>query len=404
MPSLYVVSEYTDSDYVQEGLYINWGRKVIFIPKSEMLLVQSLPIEIRQLDLNEFRLWLKDLEDGSDGINFLDTHRHNPTVSVSGAILARVVEIINGYTVTFEDGQYAVNLVGSNSNVADVTNVNQVSVRSANSAGLQDLNSLQAASYVGGSIAYDGYSIYSGTNFPLGIRAFPINNMNDCLSIATARGLKNISVLSNSILSDVDLSDKYSVFGDSMFTLLHVDHSVHTGESEFNALSISGYFDNGAFIRECIVYEIDLNDGSMYQCAVLGPIRPGGVTQCTILDCYAGYPSEAQPVTLDLSNAPNGFALTIRAWHGDLRIINCSSVVLADIGIVAGHLYFDSTVTDGYFSVFNQAVIENYSTGSAVIMDHTIYSHMPASVWNSNTTSATVPGSIGEKIRKNLLR
>ena len=48
----------------------------------------------------------------------------------------RVVEIINGYTVTFEDGQYAVNLTGANSNISDVANVNQVSIRAANSAGL----------------------------------------------------------------------------------------------------------------------------------------------------------------------------------------------------------------------------------------------------------------------------
>jgi hypothetical protein len=51
-------------------------------------------------------------------------------------VLAMVIEIINGYTVTFEDGQYAVNLVGANSNVGDKVNLNDVSVRSANSAGL----------------------------------------------------------------------------------------------------------------------------------------------------------------------------------------------------------------------------------------------------------------------------
>ena len=43
------------------------------------------------------------------------------------------LEIINGYTLTFEDGQYAVNIYGGNSNVADVNNKNQVSVNTANS-------------------------------------------------------------------------------------------------------------------------------------------------------------------------------------------------------------------------------------------------------------------------------
>lgn len=118
------------------AINIDWGTRVINIPKADLTVIQLVPTEIRQLDINDFRLILKDLEDNVDGISFPSTHLHNTTVTVGGVSLARVVEIINGYTVRFEDGQYAVNLVGANSNVADVTIVNQVSIRSANSAGL----------------------------------------------------------------------------------------------------------------------------------------------------------------------------------------------------------------------------------------------------------------------------
>lgn len=115
---------------------ITWGTKVINIPKSDLTVVQLTPTEIYSMDLNWLHLTLKDLEDGEEGMAYLDTHRHNTEVSLGGVIYARVVEIINGYTITFEDGQYAVNVIGGNSNVSDVVNVNQVSVRSANSAGL----------------------------------------------------------------------------------------------------------------------------------------------------------------------------------------------------------------------------------------------------------------------------
>ena len=121
---------------------IDYATKSILVPRDYMEVVQLAPTEVRRLDLNVFRLELKSLEDDSDGMAFERTHSHTTGVSVSGAILARVVQIINGYTVTFEDGQYAVNLVGANSNVADVVNVNQVSVRTANSAGLVDLSTL----------------------------------------------------------------------------------------------------------------------------------------------------------------------------------------------------------------------------------------------------------------------
>ena len=127
-----------------DNVYVDWGTKIIHIPRDDMFLVQSVPTEIRQLDVDVLHDRLKDLEDNVDGIAYVDTHSHNPSITISGAILAPVVEIINGYTVTFENGLYAVNLVAANTNVGDVTNVNFVSIRSSNSAGLQNLKSLES--------------------------------------------------------------------------------------------------------------------------------------------------------------------------------------------------------------------------------------------------------------------
>ena len=118
------------------AITINWVTKVINVPKADLTLIQADP-EIRELDIDEFRLALKDLEDSEEGIVYPDTHRHNTEVTLGGVTLARVVEILDPYTITFEaDGYYAVALVGANSNIPDKTNVNCVSLRSANSAGL----------------------------------------------------------------------------------------------------------------------------------------------------------------------------------------------------------------------------------------------------------------------------
>lgn len=67
------------------------------------------------------------------------THNHVAPINVGGVTLARVVEIINGYTVSFEDTgtPYSVRLDGANNNIADVANlITNVSIRSNNSAGL----------------------------------------------------------------------------------------------------------------------------------------------------------------------------------------------------------------------------------------------------------------------------
>lgn len=125
------------------AITITWATKIINVPRLDMTLIQGSP-EIRELDINTFRLTLKDLEDDEAGMPFLHTHEHNTEVVIGGVTLARVIRIVNGYTVTFEDGQYAVNLVGANSNISDVTNVNQVSIRARNSAGLTTPGALTA--------------------------------------------------------------------------------------------------------------------------------------------------------------------------------------------------------------------------------------------------------------------
>lgn len=120
------------------AISIAWATKIITIPQSYLT---DLGGGVYELDTDQFRLDLKDLEDSEEGMPFPTTHNHNTTVTVGGVTLARVIEIINGYTITFEDGMYAVKLTGSNNNISDVSNVNSVSIRSANSAGLIQISS-----------------------------------------------------------------------------------------------------------------------------------------------------------------------------------------------------------------------------------------------------------------------
>jgi hypothetical protein len=117
------------------ALGIDWPNRLILVPQADLT---PLGPGLFQLDLNAFRLELKDREDDVDGMVYLDTHRHNTETTLSGTTFARSVEIINGYRVEFEDvgGPYTVVVSGGNHNIADVKIVNQVSLVVNNSAGL----------------------------------------------------------------------------------------------------------------------------------------------------------------------------------------------------------------------------------------------------------------------------
>lgn len=112
---------------------IDWGTKIISVPQADLTFISGSTYE---LDLDWFRLELKGLEASEEGMQFDVTHNHVAPISVAGITLARVIEFVNGYTIEFEDLQYGVNVVGGNSNIADVLVRNQVSVNTANSAGL----------------------------------------------------------------------------------------------------------------------------------------------------------------------------------------------------------------------------------------------------------------------------
>lgn len=112
---------------------INWLTRVILIPQSFLTLVSGV---LYELNVDDFRLVLKDIEDSEEGMPFPDTHRHNTEVVLSGVTYARTFEIINGYTVEFENGMYRVRCVGANHNIADVQVINSVSLIIGNSAGL----------------------------------------------------------------------------------------------------------------------------------------------------------------------------------------------------------------------------------------------------------------------------
>ena len=119
------------------ALSVTWGTKIINVLQADLTPVTG---TLYELDTDQFRKDLKNLEDGEAGMPFPDTHTHNTEVTVAGVTYARFIEIINGYSITFEDAQYSVRLAGSNNNFFDVENgilnQNQVQIIPGNAAGL----------------------------------------------------------------------------------------------------------------------------------------------------------------------------------------------------------------------------------------------------------------------------
>ena len=119
------------------AITIDYLTKIILVPQADLTFISG---TLYTMDTDAFRLALADLQDDEEGIPFDTIYQHNTEVIVAGTTFARTIEIINGYSIEFEDGQYTVRLEGSNNNIFDVEAgilvQNQVQVIPTNSAGL----------------------------------------------------------------------------------------------------------------------------------------------------------------------------------------------------------------------------------------------------------------------------
>lgn len=346
---------------------IDWANRIINVSRTGLTLVQASP-EIRLLDLDLFRLELKALEASEEGVSFLDTHEHVAPFDVGSVTLARAVKIINGYTCTFEDGQYAVNFDGANTNLAEVSNVNQVSIRPNNSAGLTFSREVQIQSFEGAQIWVDTLLGQSGTAYPIGTPASPVNNLDDALTIATNNSLpRRFRVSGNLTLQqDMESCDFESATGLQNASITLNGYSVD--QSRFVGLCIGGTGSGEVTAVSTKLENVSGLTGEFIGCGIIGLQTPGNTSTTTLVNCYSKIPGATRPV-IDLVA---GFSddLEIRGYSGGLTLRNID-LATQDVSIdfVSGVLELESTCTAGTVVVNGVAYLIDNSNGTTINKD-----------------------------------
>jgi len=278
--------------------------------------------------------------------------------------LARVVEIINDYTITFEDGQYAVNLVGANSNVADRVNVNQVSVRASNSAGLITNTAIEYSSFNGG-VTVDITSNYVGTGFPTGTPRQPVNNMADALLIAEYRGFTTFYILGDITLDNSMDFTQYTFVGESPGkTTITVASDANVEKCEFYEATVTGTLDGECKVKDCVITDINYISGYIELCVLEDTITLGGGANAIFLDCWGGVNFSTPPI-IDLGDS--GQTLVMQNFNGRVKWQNKNGPEEINATLNAGWVVLDSTITNGTINIIGIGTVEDNSTGSAVV-------------------------------------
>ena len=332
--------------------------------------------------------------DSPEGITWLKTHNHNTEVLLGGLTYARVIEILEPYTVTFEDGQYAVNLVGANSNVGDKVNVNQVSVRSANSAGLISSSAIEFSSF-NSRVSININSTYSGTMFPIGTEQQPVNNLDDALLIAQFRGLKTLYIMSNFTISTYTLSG-YNLIANNSENLITIDGVIWNGGT-IHECTIQGTFANGSRINITNSKILNLNNITLEanNCYLSGVIELNNSNPSNFYNCVDGIPGSGTPI-IQVNDCEN---LGFWGYFGGLKLVNITSNTLISCNINSGRLIVDSTCVNG--SIILRGIGSLSGTSGGTIIDSSGLldkSEISNTIWNEQLSGHTITGSAGKTL------
>jgi hypothetical protein len=364
--NLYVDEGYVDYDYTQSDVVVYWKEHIIFVPKIAMVEVQVDPTEIWKLDVPEFKAKLGRLQESELGMTQPTIFKHNPAVEIGGAILAKVVEILPPYVVMFEDDRYAVNLVGANNNIGDRTLVNQVSVRSSNSAGLQDLSMLQAASFDGGAVVIDTLKGIQGTVYPIGTRSNPVNNIRDANTIMSIHNLGALMVEGTLNLTGTDDVRDITILGQNPTdTFVTMTGTVLAEGVTLRNLFYSGVLSSRALLQGCILGDIEYSSGYIKECV----LRAGLIklySDGVFINCTSGASFDAKQVIQLHQDA----RLTVREHHGSLKITNSDVGNLCDISLT-GVITLDDTNVGGIIIVNGDATVVDNTGVNCTVIDNT---------------------------------
>ena len=380
------------------NISIDWGTSTILVPKSAMVLVQSTPNVVYQLDVFAFKVELGNQLDDTDGMSYTDIFSHNPPVSVGGVELARVLQILSPYTVTFENGQYSVNLTGANNNVADRVNTNQVSIRTSNSAGLVTSQAIEFGEY-GAQVTLDTVNGLPGALYPTGTLRQPSNNLADAKLIAAARGFSRIKIIGNFTFAAADVLDGFEMHGESPAkSWIYLTDAATITNCAFLHATVTGALDGGCDLDLCTVDGLLYIDGTIHDCQINQSAMSINGTRAEFIRCWSGVPGSATP-HIDMGGT--GTDLLVRDWSGGLKLSNYTSGTNAiSIDITSGHIIIDSTVTAGVFTFRGLGKLtDNSGPGATVDRDNLINRAVIASsVWDQPIAEHTIVGSVAEAL------
>ena len=387
---------------IRSDLTVNWEaspRIITIAAPSTEITIQDLLDTCRDLESQPSAMDDDHLIDGS-GKEFLGgTTYVGLTVTLNNTVLAFEARggpawilcvIAGGNLVSVDEN-------GNNIDPRTPTAYTTVDRTASSSATLQEQEALQYSSFQN-AVWIDINGSNTGTDYPVGTREYPVNNITDAVAIANGRGFDTLEILSDMVIdSGTDIIGFTLKGKHECATSIYIADAVSCENIAIQYVTVSGILDGRTHISECEIGNLDYVNGHIHASSLVGIISLDGNTDAQIISCFSGIAGTGTP-TIDLGGG--GQSMGVRNYNGGLRLTNKTGDDNVSIDLNSGHIILDSTVVSGTIVVRGVGHITDNSGPNVNLMADSLLnpSNIGDAVWAEDITSSTTSGTAGEAL------
>lgn len=238
---------------------------------------------------------------------------------------------------------------------------------------IRDEASLEAIENMsfGGGVHIDIINGISGIAYPSGNEEYPSDNLSEAIAIANSRGFRKLfireSMIGVNALNNGTILNGFHIIGDSAVTVqVEIDATAICNNLTIKSCDVFGELDGGTHIVDCKVGNLTYVNGHIDHCGLYGNIYLAGNEEAVLSDCYI----IDQDFTPIIDMGGSGQDLAMPNYSGIVNIQNLSeSTDEIGVGLNAGMVILDSSVTAGTIIIGGVGLLYDYSTGTADVND-----------------------------------
>jgi len=350
---------------------------------------------------------LNDIRDFEDELSSMDIPKIASAAGKEplggGVTVGITLTLENGWRIKFEDRagpDYIPCRISGGNLVTDTGDIPYlgssfvtVGLAASSSATTADLEAIQYASY-GGGVSLNIISGTSGTDYPIGTKEYPVNNLADAVVIANTRGFKTIYIEESMTLENETVNDFILIGRSHVNTFLTIDSSLVCSDITIENANVTGILDGGTHIHGCMVGTINYVNGHIHNSGLYGTITLNGNKDAAIVNCF----------TVDQDNPPiidmlgSGQDLSMPNYSGLVTVTNFNDVNgEIGIGLNAGVVVLESDIIAGTVIISGVGILQDNSTGTTNVNTDGLMSKdtVSESVWNEQIGTHLESGTTG---------